>query len=89
MATHVRFRFDKAAGEVIDFQIDHDRQRADAEHNLDHDRVAAEIARFVAPHARVIEGLAPPTSVSAPQIDPEETDLEVQTDSSDPQEEAP
>jgi hypothetical protein len=50
--TLVRFRFNKATGEVEEFLVDdQDRHLPEAEH----DRIATEVGRFVAAYPRVIE----------------------------------
>ena len=59
MPTRVRFRFNKVTGEVEEFLVDdQDRQLPEAEH----DRIAAEVGRFIDAHPRVreaVEGAAP------------------------------
>ncbi len=52
MPTLVRFRFNKVTGEVEEFLVDdQDRHLPEAEH----DRIAAEVGRFVAAYPRVRE----------------------------------
>ena len=52
MPTLVRFRFNKVTGEVEEFLVDdQDRHLSEAEH----DRIAAEVGRFVAAYPRLRE----------------------------------
>lgn len=52
MPTLVRFRFNKLTGEVEEFLVDdQDRNLSEAEH----DRIAADVGRFVAQNPRVVE----------------------------------
>lgn len=49
MEVRVRFRFNKVTGEVEVFDVDQDRVSGitEADHNREHDRVAAEIGRVI------------------------------------------
>jgi len=52
MPTLVRFRFNKVTGEVEEFLVDdQDRHLPEAEH----DRIAADVGRFVAAYPRVLD----------------------------------
>lgn len=68
MPTRVRFRFNKVTGEVEEFLVDdQDRQLPEAEH----DRIAAEVGRFIDAHPRVREAAlgAAPRAGAAPVED--------------------
>lgn len=54
METKVRFRFNKRTGEV-EFLVDQDSTLPHAEHELAHDRIAAEIGRVIEHLPRVVE----------------------------------
>ena len=54
METKVRFRFNKRTGEV-EFLVDQDSTLPHAEHDLAHDRIAAEIGRVIENLPRVVE----------------------------------
>lgn len=59
--TLVRFRFNKVTGEVEEFLVDdQDRNLSEAEH----DRIAADVARFVVSNPRVLE--VAPSRVTQP-----------------------
>jgi hypothetical protein len=81
MKVQVRFRFNKATGEVEEFLIDEQgSQLSEVEHNREHDRLAHEIGRVVARHpgiqeihpergqstANIIESNQTPASTSNP-----------------------
>lgn len=54
METTVKFRFNKRTGEV-ELVVDQESTLPDAEHDVAHDRVAAEIGRVIERLPRVIE----------------------------------
>jgi hypothetical protein len=66
MRVTVKFRLNKATGQVEVFEID-DLQSTlpEAEHNREHDRIAAEIGNLVERNPRVVEVL-PGAGVVAP-----------------------
>lgn len=74
MATRVRFRFNKATGEVEEFVVDDgDRTLPEAEH----DRIATAVGERIAARPRVIE-VRPGSPIierraSRPEATPEET----------------
>lgn len=59
MKVRVKLRFNKLTGEVEEFLVDdEDIQRgSEAEHNREHDRVAAAIGSVIERHPRVVEVL--------------------------------
>ncbi len=64
MPTLVRFRFNKATGEVEEFLVDdQDRNLSEAEH----DRIAADVGRFLVQSPRVIE-VAPGRAAPVPVV---------------------
>jgi hypothetical protein len=66
----IRFRFNKLTGEIEEFQVDAARDdRSNADHNAEHERLAAEIGRVVDGHPRLIE-VAPGGHGSAPDAKP-------------------
>ena len=70
MPTLVRFRFNKRTGEVEEFLVDdQDRNLSEAEH----DRIAADVGRFVAQNPRVVEvvGAAAARPAAVTQGEPE------------------
>lgn len=56
MEVKVRFRVNKATGEVEIFEVDDlDSTLPEAEHNREHDRIAAELGAVIERRARVTE----------------------------------
>ena len=55
MDVNVRFRFNKATGEVEIFEVDQEIVDDDAEHNREHDLLAAKIGGLLEKAPRVIE----------------------------------
>jgi hypothetical protein len=73
MRVKVKFRFNAATGQVEQFEVDDiESSLADAEHNREHDRIAAEIGGVIERRPRVIEqfsdALGPVTQSS--RVDP-------------------
>jgi hypothetical protein len=79
MDVKVRFRFNKTTGEVEIFEVTDTalrQTRSDAEHNRQHDRLAAEIGSIIERNPRireVVTGEETPSLHSTP-IQAEETD---------------
>ncbi len=69
MDVKVRFRFNKATGEVEMFQVDDQGSRLpEAEHNREHDRVAREIGSLVERNPLITEHTGvPPQRQPAPR----------------------
>jgi hypothetical protein len=69
MPTRVRFRFNKVTGEVEEFLVDdQDRRLSEA----DHDRIAADVADFVAVSPRIHEATgAAAAPAAAREAEPE------------------
>ncbi len=56
MKVQVRFRFNKQTGEVEEFLVDDvDSRLPEAEHNQEHDRIAAEVGRIVERYPHIQE----------------------------------
>jgi len=80
MRVKVRFRFNKAPGEVEMFEVDHEgaKRLSDAEHNRQHDRIAAEVGSVLERHPQVAEvfpgaeKLKTKTMTEKPEAEPEE-----------------
>ncbi len=72
MDLKVRFRFNKATGEVEFFDVEDEggQRLPDAEHNRTHDRAAAELGNVIERNPRVIE-LTPGRPAPALQPEPE------------------
>lgn len=79
MDVRVKFRFNKSTGQVEVFEIDDENSTLPAaEHNREHDRIAAEIGRVVERNPLVIEML-PGASV----VDPPPRQRSAEADSQD------
>ena len=81
MDVRIRFRFNKATGQVEAFEIDDENSTLpSAEHNREHDRIAAEIGRVIERNPHVIEvapGSAPvPSSSEAEGRDAQDSEKE-------------
>ena len=72
MKVRVKLRFNKLTGEVEEFRVDDQDlpYPSEAEHNREHDRVAAEIGSVLEPHPRVTEVL-PGAPAPVPEPAPE------------------
>ncbi len=57
MDVKVRFRFNKKSGQVEMFEVDHEgpKNQSEAEHNREHDRIAAELGRVIERNPHVTE----------------------------------
>lgn len=70
MKVRVKLRFNKLIGEVEEFMVDDEEQLLPAaEHNREHDRIAAEIGSVLEQHPRVHEVL-PGAPAPAPEQAP-------------------
>lgn len=91
MNLDVRFRFNKITGEVEEFVVDAARTN-DADHDLDHERMAAEIGRVLELHPEIIEVLdgtaAPPRQTAKPAPADETTETETPIRQAQPRREA-
>ncbi len=79
MDVKVRFRFNKLTGEVEHFEVGQDSGLPYAEHEREHDRVAAEIGALLESYPRVTEilpdahgGEAPATETASVPVEDEE-----------------
>lgn len=86
MDIKVRFRFNKLTGEIEEFVVDQDSQLGDAEHNREHDRLAAEIGGLLERLPRIEEGAAALGSVAADRS-PDHEEPEHETESETPRRE--
>jgi hypothetical protein len=76
MKVRVKLRFNKLTGEVEEFMVDDEEQRLpEAEHNREHDRIAAEIGGVLEQHPRVREVL-PGAPAPAPERAPVTPEVE-------------
>lgn len=80
MKVKVKYRFNKATGQVEIFEID-DWQSTlpQAEHNREHDRIAAEIGNVVERNPRIVEVLPGTEPAPAVQDTTEETPTSAQS----------
>ncbi len=86
MDVKVRFRFNKKSGEVEMFEVDHEgpKNQSEAEHNREHDRIAAELGRVIERNPHVTEIL--PGSGQMVEPVPGEQDEEKAPDTPDTEE---
>jgi hypothetical protein len=72
MEIKVRFRFNKATGEVELFEVDDvgPMRLPEAEHNREHDRIASQLGNVIERNPRVME-VAPGTLVPIEETTPE------------------
>jgi len=72
MKVRVKLRFNKLTGEVEEFRVDDQDTPAlsEAEHNREHDRVAAEIGSVLERHPRITEIL--PDEIAPAESTPEQ-----------------
>jgi hypothetical protein len=80
MEVKVRFRFNKMTGEVELFQVDDEgtMRLPEAQHNREHERIAAEVGNVIEQNPRVEELFTPAVPEERPRV----------SDSSHPEEEA-
>ncbi|MCP5419576.1 MAG: hypothetical protein H6970_04280 [Gammaproteobacteria bacterium] len=77
MKVRVKLRFNKKTGEMEEFRVDDQDlpYLSDAEHNREHDRIAAEIGNVLERHPQVTE-ILPGGASPAPETVPESPESE-------------
>jgi hypothetical protein len=80
MKVRVKLRFNKVTGEVEEFLVDDQGlpYLSEAEHNREHDRIAAEIGNVLEHHPRVTE-IPPGGGASPPGVEPVQPETESHT----------
>ncbi len=86
MDVKLRFRFNKLTGEVEHFDVDQDSTLPNAEHEREHDRVAAELGALLERFPRVTEVLpgASALEITGRETPPEEVEEETALETDQP-----